>query len=262
MKKILLTAAALVLLAGSAYAAPSNNKIVSIMYHDISVNPLLYDNYRVSPELLEGDIQQFLDNGYTFLRAGDMTEEYITAHENDKFVCLTFDDGYTSFYTQIYPLLKKYNVPASFYIITSRIDRYNHMSAEQIKELSDSGLVEIGTHTNYIHLNDVSFIRQMYDDPVRLPDAVSDFGRSIAILEEITGKKITSAAYPNGIYNYAIDERLRTEYGINVTISTDFGVMDESLLGAPLRRINRDMYYTPQQFFERVESCFDALGDE
>ena len=70
-----------------------------------------------------------------------------------------FDDGYSSFYTRVWPLLKAYNVPALWAPVGSWVDtppdkkvdfgglmtaRDKFATWEMVRELSRSPLVEIG----------------------------------------------------------------------------------------------------------------------
>ncbi len=53
------------------------------------------------------------DNGYSAISV----QQVLDAHNGgkplpDKAVLLSFDDGFSSFYTRVYPLLKAYNWPA------------------------------------------------------------------------------------------------------------------------------------------------------
>ena len=82
-------------------------------------------------------------------------------------VLLSFDDGYRSFYTRVFPLLKAYGYPAVQALIT---DWVNHPANEKIKisatvelpgdyflnwndvaEMQRSGLVEFASHTHNLH---------------------------------------------------------------------------------------------------------------
>ncbi len=257
MKKLLI--AVLVIFAGftsGAFCAGGENDIVSVMYHDVTRNPFLYSQYRISVDALEEDIKGFLDAGYTFLKATQVNDEYIGAHENNKFVVMTFDDGYESFYTEVYPLLKKYNVPASFYILTSQINRNNHLTTNQIAELGKSELVELGAHTHYVHRLGRDGIMAVYKDDA-IWDAAEDYKTSIEIIEKITGNEVTSVTYPNGIYNDDIEWILKNNLGIKVTISTSFGKVDS--FDKPFNRINRDLNFTSSGFLELINGLFDKL---
>ncbi|MEO6986554.1 MAG: poly-beta-1,6-N-acetyl-D-glucosamine N-deacetylase PgaB [Paralcaligenes sp.] len=84
----------------------------------------------------------------------------------EKAVLLTFDDGFSSFYTRAFPILKAYGwhavlAPEGAWIDTPldqkedfggvQIKRDRMLTWAQIKEVSQSGLVEIGAHTDTLH---------------------------------------------------------------------------------------------------------------
>jgi peptidoglycan/xylan/chitin deacetylase (PgdA/CDA1 family) len=61
-------------------------------------------------------------------------------------VTLTFDDGDKSHYTKFYKVLKKYDLKATFYIVTSRVNNPFMMTWDDIRDLYDNGN-EIGSHS-------------------------------------------------------------------------------------------------------------------
>jgi peptidoglycan/xylan/chitin deacetylase (PgdA/CDA1 family) len=84
-------------------------------------------------------------------------------------VCLTFDDGYANFHSQVLPILKRYHVPATAFVVTSSIGSreplpFDHWATRNAgrtqpetwrplnwQELEDcvlSGLVTIGAHSH------------------------------------------------------------------------------------------------------------------
>lgn len=84
----------------------------------------------------------------------------------DRAILLTFDDGYRSFYERVYPILKRYHWPAVFAPVGAWIDtpkdqpvnfggqprpREKFVTWDEIREMSDSGLIEIGSHTYNLH---------------------------------------------------------------------------------------------------------------
>lgn len=104
---------------------------------------------------------------------------------------LTFDDGYEDFYTDAFPLLKKYNIKATIYVIYDFIGRKGFMNEKQIKEIIDSHLVEVGCHTlDHLYLKLLSkniVVKQVVD--------------SKKALEEMFKIKIESFAYPYGAFD-------------------------------------------------------------
>ena len=51
-------------------------------------------------------------------------------------VIITFDDGDLSIYGIVYPLLKLYEVPATFFLVPNFVGEVGYMSWEQIREMS------------------------------------------------------------------------------------------------------------------------------
>lgn len=76
-------------------------------------------------------------------------------------ISLSFDDSKKNFYINVFPLLKKYNVPATLNVITDRVlkstaDDLNrsYMTIAEVEECAASGLVEIASHSAN-HRNEV-----------------------------------------------------------------------------------------------------------
>lgn len=167
------------------------------MYHCVAEEPRDGDpNLYVRPDQLEEEFNYLKENGYTTL----FSDEYEKAYEIFRPVILTFDDGYEDNYTMLFPLLKKYNMKATIFIVSAYIGRKDYLNEEQIKEMSDSGFVSIQSHTaNHVDLSEeeVDSIDQEYRE-------------SCANLAKITGKNITTISYPGGYLNSkVVDEASR-----------------------------------------------------
>ena len=167
--------------------------------------------------------------GYESLTFADCVEkDFIRRLEpGKKFVMITADDGYQDNLTRMLPLLKKYGFKAVVYVVSdethNRWDTENTenpdiearlMTAAEIRELSDSGWVEIGGHTlTHAKLDLLS------------PDAqVIEIERNKARLEEITGKSILSFAYPYGRLNDSAKAMVK-QAGYRYAVATDSGPM-------------------------------------
>ena len=105
-------------------------------------------------------------------------------------MALTFDDGYQDFYTNAFPLLKKYKMKATLYIIINKLDKPGYLTKAELKELAESGLVEIGSHTfNHPDLR-----------ALKAKNAKFEIASSKIELEKRLGQLIPTFAYPFGYY--------------------------------------------------------------
>lgn len=154
----------------------------------------------VLPTEFEKQIKYFVDNGYksaTMQRILDLKAR--NAEPNRKEVILTFDDGYEDFYTNAFPVLKKYKFKATVYIMPNFIGRASYLSLAQIKEVQASGLVTIGSHTmNHAGL--------LYIDKVK---AKYEITQSKISLEALLGTSVPDFCFPYGESNQAIYQMVK-----------------------------------------------------
>lgn len=76
-------------------------------------------------------------------------------------VVLTFDDGYYDFYTQAWPLLKKYNLPASIYITTDFIEGGMWMWPDKVREILNQSALDNITLPN---IGELSLSAEHYEN--------------------------------------------------------------------------------------------------
>jgi len=158
----------------SEVMAEKPNDFIAISYHDITTNiapeDLVVggDRYTITAQELAQQFQWFQQNGFHPVSIEDL----IRAKKGEitlpsKAVLLTFDDGYQSFYEKAFPLLKAFNYPAVLAIVGSwievpksqpveyevgkKINREKLMTWDEIKEVQNSGLVEIASHSYALH---------------------------------------------------------------------------------------------------------------
>ena len=159
-------------------------RVPVLMYHAVSDNIWGIPELFVSPSTLEQQIQALIENGYTAITFEDLYR----IDEIEKPVMLTFDDGYDDNYTELFPILKKYNVKATVFVIVNDLGKNHKLTKEQVKEMSDSGLVSIQSHTmshNYLDgMSESSLIREHYNSMIELA--------------RITGKQPFVMCYPTG----------------------------------------------------------------
>lgn len=159
---------------------------VPIMYHLIMEEPYSkWDNLFVKPGDFESHLAKFIEEDYDFIFA----DEY-KIHDG-KSVVITFDDGYEDNYTTMFPILQKYNAKATIFIVEKMIGTDGYMNEDQIREMSDSGLVHFGCHTSS-HVE----IPALKEESIR-----KELESCNARIEQITAKPCRTFAYPAGKYD-------------------------------------------------------------
>ncbi len=237
-----------------AFAAAN---VAALMYHSVTEDSSRWDDYTISPAQLDADIQYFTDCGYVTMTATELADADMSSIDGGKILLLTFDDGYSNFYTEVYPILKKHGAKATMFLIGNQVNKYGYLNEDQIREMSQSALVEIGNHTNSLHSAPRHVLNSFYSNPDLLYDVLWDIQSCSEALSEITGKPITSLSWPYGLYTDALDQAVKNQLGFKITFSTDYAVnkFDGSTY-TPLCRMNREYSATTQEVFDRANSKF------
>lgn len=137
-------------------------KLPILMYHSILKTNKSKGKFIISPDTFEEDLKYIKDNGYTTIVMKDLID-YVYENKDlpEKPIILTFDDGYYNNYLYAFPLLKKYECKMVLSPIGKQCDVYSenkdrnpnyaHCSWTELKEMKDSGLVEIQNHSYNMH---------------------------------------------------------------------------------------------------------------
>ncbi len=96
---------------------PENN-IAILMYHRVIENNYNFWKLNISPKIFEDHIR-FISENYNVLRLEDDWSQLVNS--NEKYVVITFDDGYVDNYKYAFPILEKYKVPATIFVSTDLI---------------------------------------------------------------------------------------------------------------------------------------------
>ncbi|TKS54123.1 poly-beta-1,6-N-acetyl-D-glucosamine N-deacetylase PgaB [Luteimonas yindakuii] len=151
-------------------STPARGSLLVLSYHDIRDDVAAKgdpDPHAVST----GNFAQHLDwlraHGYQAVSAQAVIDARAGSGTlPDKAVLLTFDDGLRSVYTHVFPLLRAYGWPALVAPVTSWVElpegqavRYgprdytgdDFLTWAQLREMHDSGLVEIASHSHDLH---------------------------------------------------------------------------------------------------------------
>ena len=167
-----------------------------LMYHYVEdtmpKQSLIRKKLTINPKIFEEQLKSLSDAGFKFYFVRDIPGMLSGQIKPDKkSVVLTFDDGYKDFYSVVLPLLKKYQAKATVYVITNTIGGEIYLSDADLKELRDSGIVEIGSHTlDHVMLKEKSG-----------QEAERQIVESKKGLEKRLGIIINTLAYPYGSFS-------------------------------------------------------------
>ena len=210
-----------------------NASVPIFMYHFVrdDTGDYEYPENMMRPETLKAQLQYLKDNGYETIYKDDI------AHlENfTKPVWLTFDDGWEDFYLYAYPLFKEYNMKASYYVITDLIGTPGYVKLEQLKEMKESGLIDIQSHTvthpRLATLSSDEIYNELYNSKKYLKD-------NLDIDSEVI-------CYPYGSFNNTV-LNLSKEVGYKYGLAMDGGVYHTS--------IHKNIYSIPRIYANRSMS--------
>lgn len=215
-----------------------------LMYHQIGDKPRIDEYGRfVAANNFEKQMNYLKSSGYTPISFNEISK----AKSIKKPILITFDDGYENNYIA-YNILKKVNdksfkAKATFFIIGSRIGVKNYLNEEQIKEMSDSGIIFMESHTmSHPFFND--------DEQTSQLDYQYELLNSKKKIEEITGKQVVAFAYPYGSYNDFVINEVAKYYRYAVTTKQGIANINDSHY--ELMRVRVSFDTTLEQFKKSI----------
>jgi peptidoglycan/xylan/chitin deacetylase (PgdA/CDA1 family) len=217
----------------------SGLKIPILYYHYIEVNPNpIRDPGRnsllITPENFLSQMIYLKNAGYTSITYDDLLSGFKNAGTlPSKPIIITVDDGYTDFFSNAFPILKKLNIKATVFVLSQggKIKPGFYMSDNQIKELSQSPLITVGCHTeDHMDLKGRSETLQRKEI----------FGCKKQ-LESLIGMTVRHFAYPYGAYD-PTTIRLVKEAGFETASTTNPGSYQSQNTPYTLKRIRVGNY--------------------
>jgi len=96
-----------------------------LMYHHVAPHP--GDTVTVTPQVFEGQMRYLAEKGYRTLKLSELMA-YISGDLQllERAVVVTFDDGWLDNYLYALPVLRKYGINATIFIVTDRTDSASH----------------------------------------------------------------------------------------------------------------------------------------
>jgi peptidoglycan/xylan/chitin deacetylase (PgdA/CDA1 family) len=95
--------------------------VVVLGYHRVGLPDASYyaDSWNATPSMFEEQVR-LLAKEFDVIRPDDLGTAVKTGH--GRYVLITFDDGYHDNFNEAFPILKRWDVPATFFITTGFVD--------------------------------------------------------------------------------------------------------------------------------------------
>jgi peptidoglycan/xylan/chitin deacetylase (PgdA/CDA1 family) len=199
-----------------------SNKVLVLLYHHLDSS--FQSPVTMLPVEFRNHLIALKKANYKIISMDD----YIAYSESgkdipDNAVLITFDDGYESFYTYAYPILKEFGMTATNFLVVGHTDLYQpqalpHISWEQIREMSADGF-DFYSHTFDAHrtgsinalgtINKPLLVERQYLPKFKRLETKNEYTKRVKsdlvlaekrIHQEI-GAQVLLLAFPFGAYN-------------------------------------------------------------
>jgi peptidoglycan/xylan/chitin deacetylase (PgdA/CDA1 family)/GT2 family glycosyltransferase/SAM-dependent methyltransferase len=226
-----------------------------LMYHRVAAGGAPETaRYRVSPESFEAQLRYLSESGFRSVTLGEWGRAMRARRPlPGRCVLVTFDDGYRDFLTEAWPLLRRYGLGATLFVVADEVGGRNRwdrglgetlelLDWDELRALRGEGL-ELGSHAS----THPRLTRLSVDDVVR--EAI----RSRRRLERSLDGAVDALAYPYGDVDAAV-RRLVGACGYDYGLTTAGG--RARLAGDPLElpRIEISGEYTLADFVRLVDA--------
>ena len=167
-----------------------------LAYHDVNENPT--EETDISIKNFEKQMK-YISKHYKTLSMDEFYDWKSGADINGKKVLLTFDDGKESFYTIVVPLLEKYNLKGTIFVIENGVGQEGYLTHEQVEDLKENHpLITVASHSYNLH-----------DETSANSNDYNLYNKD---MEKNTENHYTFYAYPFGIMNECYKQALQENH--------------------------------------------------
>lgn len=257
--------------ASQATSSTPSREIPIIMYHHITEHKDKAGKYTVTETELEEDLKYIKKIGYQTVTVEDLIN-FVEGKQQlpEKIIMITFDDGFESVYAIAFNLLKKYEMRAVVSVIGKQADiyseindhniNYSNLTWNEIKEMNESNIIEIQSHTYNLHKNGPGerkgIIKIQGESTTEYRKILSDdLNKMKRILKEKAQVNSNAIAIPFGAYTNDTISILK-ELGFKCTLTCDEKIStitaDDKDTLFQLGRFNRPSGIATENFFARL----------
>ncbi|HWR42483.1 polysaccharide deacetylase family protein [Sporomusa sp.] len=187
MIRIIKMAAALMLVFILWLLMPSGG-VPILAYHQVSSVPEVYS---IDPDQFEEHMRYLESHGYTAISLAELFAAKSGVQSlPPKPVIITFDDGYDDNYLTALPIMEKYGMKGTVFVIAGQVGQPGYLTWDQVKAMQAKG-TEVGSHTySHVALSEIS-----------QPQLMDEVTRSKQMIENNLARPVDFFAYPFGQYN-------------------------------------------------------------
>ncbi len=217
-----------------AYTAAWGAESVSapiLLYHRLG--SVIADSMTV--RTFASDLAYLKAQGYSVIPLRNLTD-FIAGKAHslpERSVVITADDGHKSIYTEMYPLLKRDHIPVTLFIYPSAISNASYaMTWQQLREMQDSGLVDIQSHS-YWHPNFKKEKKRLSADAYQSLVQIQLY-KSKQVLQQRLDKPVDMLAWPYGIFDENLMENAKKQgYSAAFTLEARPAGRSDKLMALP-----------------------------
>ncbi len=222
-------------------------KILVLNYHKVDSS---FNSLAIPQELFEQQMEYLTQQGYHTISPDELYQGLTGETElPPNPVLITFDDGYVDNYTNAFPILKKYHMKATIFVVPGFTNvNKGYLTWDQMQEMEQDGIT-IESHTLHHKA-----LEGLTDDQI-----IAELRNSKEHLEGRLGHPVEYLAYPTGTYNLHI-ANLAKEVGYRAAFTVKYGNVDQgsnvyALERVPIFRTEHTMrdFYARLQFRPLLE---------
>lgn len=195
----------------------------------------------ITDEMLREYCRYFIDKGYNIVSLKEAYDIFSGSKKTDNpnLLAFTFDDGYEDNYTLAFPILKEFGVKFNINIIArytnENYSEYtNYLTWDELREMYDSGLLEVGSHSydshNYVtdyEGKSVPLLKALLPNESkeeRKKRIFEDLNTADQIISEEIGDKINIMAYPYGVPPFDLKDEIAEKFNYYIELMVRPGV--------------------------------------
>jgi peptidoglycan/xylan/chitin deacetylase (PgdA/CDA1 family) len=223
-----------------------------LMYHSVSASPSPGTKLiTVSPRVFERQMRFLRQSRYTVLTLSQAATVMRDRLYVERPVAVTFDDGYEDNYLFAFPVLKKYRIPATIFLIYSKVGTPGYLTWDEVRIMQDSGLIVFGSHT----LDHAALTR------IPLVQLIPEIAGSKRLLEEKLGRTVALFSYPVGDFNEHVRSAVKAA-GYTAADATNPGgrASDNDVFAIKRLRISENAA-NPVVFFIETSGYYNFLRE-